>query len=238
MTESNSTSEDVLLGEIVAPEWSFRWIVEGQVDAGTMIAPAKLNSELARRFADLHLVIDDLSFALDCLTEADKLGMPDPNNLASKALIFSGAVAYARCFHSGVRSVRLNPQDFVGTSVPFDHEIHDYVFELRNKHVAHSVNEFERCVASAVVVRAPKASWVARGIGVTIQKNIGISRAQLRRAASHIGALRDHLLAEVEALRLTLFEEFTASFREGGGWKMVPILRKVERTKVAKRRPD
>jgi len=106
-------------GELLAPQWSYKFLDCSQIDAGEMIAPAHLDSELACRFAALHLVFDDLSFALDCLTEADKLGVPSSTNLVLRSLIFSGAAAYARCFKDGVRPVRLSPDDFDAVGVAF-----------------------------------------------------------------------------------------------------------------------
>ena len=53
-----------------------------------MIAPALLSSELSRDFAALNLVSADLSFALNCLREADGLGIPDSSKpTAGKPLI-------------------------------------------------------------------------------------------------------------------------------------------------------
>jgi hypothetical protein len=117
----------VTQGERSAPCATFIWIDPGPIESGEHIVPAKLNGERARKFAALYLVIDDLAFALDCLVEADKLGIPDADNLHSKALIFSGVVGYNRCFKSGVREVRLEPKELEATGVTFDHEIHRYL---------------------------------------------------------------------------------------------------------------
>ena len=78
--------------------WTFR-LIDPPAEAGeTGHAPAILRGDLAREFADLHMVANDLSFALECLKEANKIGLPDSDNLLSKALIFSAVIAYARPF--------------------------------------------------------------------------------------------------------------------------------------------
>jgi hypothetical protein len=57
----------------------------------------------------------------------------------------SALVAYARCFATGVRRVRLNVDLFkgLGDKAEEAEKAHTYVMDLRNKYVAHSVNRFE-----------------------------------------------------------------------------------------------
>ena len=93
----------------------------------------------------------DLAFAEECLRAADEVGIPDNSKLHSKALIFSGVVGYARCFKTGVRALTLDPGDLTARGAPFDYDSHRYVIALRDKHVAHSVNDFEQCDAIAVM---------------------------------------------------------------------------------------
>lgn len=88
------------------PRWTFRFVGITSVEAGEMIAPAILEGDLASEFADLHMIANDLSFALECLKEANKIGPPNSDNMLSKALIFSAVVAYARPFKTGVRGLR------------------------------------------------------------------------------------------------------------------------------------
>lgn len=58
-----------------------------------------------------------------------------------EGLCSAAVVRYARCFASGVRE-RL-PQSLVEDADPKLRAFHEYIIELRNKHVAHSVNPFE-----------------------------------------------------------------------------------------------
>ncbi len=124
-------------------QWTFRLIDPRRVEAGEIIAPAILRGNLAREFADLHMVANDLSFALECLKEANKIGLPDSDNLLSKALIFSAVVAYARPFKTGVRELKMDITYYSGIPT-FKADVHEYLIAMRDKHVAHSVNEFER----------------------------------------------------------------------------------------------
>lgn len=76
-------------GESFESLWSFTCINPGPVEAGESIVPARLSSAAARTFEALHLILEDLEFAEECIKAADNLGIPDGGKLNSKALIFS-----------------------------------------------------------------------------------------------------------------------------------------------------
>ena len=81
-------------GERVTPRWSSRWIEVGHTfPPHTKFAPAKIATSNGRHFAALHLILSDLSFAHDALVAANKIGLPDSEDLNSRGLIFSGVVA-------------------------------------------------------------------------------------------------------------------------------------------------
>jgi len=181
--------------------------------------------------------LGDLAFAEECLKAANEIGMPDDKNLQSKALIFSGVVGYARCFKSGVRALTLSPADLHAKGAPFDDGIHEYLIALRDKHVAHSVNDFEQCEAIAIVIGTLGAKWRdGSAIGVVKKQSIGISKAIVQAAVFHISALRSFLEAELPAQRVALHADFLANFQETGKWEMAPIMKLSDRSKVAERR--
>lgn len=224
-------------GERFPTECSFTWINPSRIEAGESIVPAKLSSSAARTFAALHLILGDLEFAEECLKAADKLGIPDNSNLHSKALIFSGVVAYARCFKSGVREHKLIPGDLTAKGAPFDHDIHHYLVDLRDKHVAHSVNDFEQCDAIAVMIGKPGSVWRdGSGIGVTKKQLIGISRTLVLKAIFHINALRQFLESGLPAQREALHAEFRDNLAKTGKWEWAPFTKLSDRNKVAERR--
>lgn len=199
-------------GEKFSPECTFTWINPGPIEAGESILPVKLSSGSARVFAALHLILADLEFAEECLKAADNLGIPDDSNIYSKALIFSGIVVYARCFKSGVRELKLNPSELATKGAPFDNDIHKYLIALRDKHVAHSVNDFEQCDAIAVMIGKPGSILRdGSGIGVVRKQMVGISGLLVRKAISHIGALRQFLESELPVKRKALYDEFQAN---------------------------
>jgi len=224
-------------GEAFSAECSFTWINPVSIEAGEFIVPARLSSAAARKFAALHLILGDLEFAEECLKAADNLGIPDNSNLHSKALIFSGVVVYARCFKSGVRALTLVPGDLTAKGAPFDGNIHQCLIAMRDKHVSHSVNDFEQCDAVAVMIGKPGSVWRdGSGIGVTKKQTVGISWALVRKAISHINALRQFLESELPAQREALHAEFQANLAKTGKWEMAPITKLSDRSKVAERR--
>lgn len=224
-------------GEQFEIECSFTWINPGPIEAGESIAPAKLSSTAAQEFAALHLILEDMEFAEECLRAADEIGLPNNNNLYSKALIFSGVVAYARCFAGGVRALKLFPDNLIAKGAPFDEDIHHYMITLRDKHIAHSVNDFEQCDAVAVMIGNPRSGWRdGSGIGVTKKQMIGITRALILKAISHIKTLRQFLESELPAQREALYAEFQADLAKTGKWEMAPLTNISDRNKIAKRR--
>lgn len=238
MTEETSVADEVAReGESLAPEMTFTWINPSRIEAGEFIAPARLSSPQAQSFAAMHLIHRDLTFARDCLAQADQIGIPDATNIQSKALVFSAVVAYARPFKSGVRLIRLSPEQMVEKGVLFDTEIHDYLIALRDKHVAHSVNDYEDCEAIAVVVGKPEAGWRdGSGVGVIVMQSVGLTRNLLRCAMAHIEGLKNAIIADIEAQRIPVYDEFKTVFAKDGKWEIAPLVKLSDRSKVSQRR--
>lgn len=218
-----------------SPGWQFRFLDTTTINAGEMIVPAKLSGDLAREFAELHMIGADFSFALDCLKEADKLGLPDSENLHSKALIFSAVVAYARPFKTSVRSLRMDAGYFSSLS-SFSSETHDYLIAVRDKHIAHSVNDFERSDATGVMVGTPQTEWRPAGVGVTVMQTIGLSRRIVEQAIAQITDMLQVVTDHIDRIRPELFQIFCAEYAREGKWEMAPIVRFPDRGNVQKRR--
>ena len=119
-------------------------------------------SELAAELADLASIRHDLDFVNRSIELASLI--PDSALTASEnslsddlvrrnSLCNSAIVAYARCFGTGVRRVRLSGDLFaaLGDRAAEATSAHNYFLELRNKYVAHSVNSFERVKVALLV---------------------------------------------------------------------------------------
>ena len=112
-------------------------------------------SETAGELADLMSIRRDLDFTIRAAELALQLTSDSPSHdvaddlgddsVRRTSLWNSVLVAYARCFASGVRQVRLSIDMFKGLGDKADEaeKGHAYVINLRNKYIAHSVNRFE-----------------------------------------------------------------------------------------------
>ena len=167
---------------------------------------------------------------------ADKIGVPDHTDLSSRSLIFSGAVAYARPFKTGVREIKLNIEMFAEVA-GVDPDCHSHLIALRDKHVAHSVNEFERCSTVAIMVQPPGGDWRYGGaIGTIEQHSVGLNRTMVQFAVSHITAMIGFLSDTIEKKRVELNAEFATRIVADGRWEMAPLYTVSDRTKIATRR--
>jgi hypothetical protein len=112
-------------------------------------------SETAGELADLVSIGRDLAFTIRATELVSELSSDPPpasweahlgdDWVRRTSLWNSALVAYARCFGTGVRRLRLNVERFKGLADKAEEaeKAHDYFMDLRNKYVAHSVNRFE-----------------------------------------------------------------------------------------------
>ena len=87
----------------------------------------------------------DLEFVRDA---CDRLLVADGGDAVLRRAFFDSALgAYARCYkgHEGVR-VGLDESDFDSMDEPNVLGLHQFFIDLRDRHVSHSVNEFERVI--------------------------------------------------------------------------------------------
>jgi hypothetical protein len=90
-------------------------------------------------------------------TPFDIVGFSLPVDLVEwEALSTATAIAYARCFGSGVRTSL--PADDTTLVDPNFRTLHSFLIEFRNKHVAHSVNSFEENIVSVHITQDFTAS--------------------------------------------------------------------------------
>jgi hypothetical protein len=76
-----------------------------------------------------------------CQLITDRTKQGQLNAVEWEAIISAAIVRYARCFCTGVRA-KLS-DDIFAAATPVLLDDHRYVMDMRNKHVAHSVNAFE-----------------------------------------------------------------------------------------------
>src|SRR5687767_7424704 len=106
---------------------------------------AAVLSELASLFHDLKFVVD----AGDSLDAVFAEGRED--STLAQAYWTAAVITYIRCFTTGIRS-RLTESDLA--RLPLEGEVvefHRLLKDMRDKHIAHSVNPFEDVRIGAVL---------------------------------------------------------------------------------------
>jgi hypothetical protein len=108
----------------------------------------EVKMEEARYLADLHGIQADLQATIDlCNYLLDIYRMEKPDFKFVEPLSIAVLIKYSRPFISGVRK-KLSI-DALSILTKTELEIHNKFIALRNKHVAHSVNEFEENIVKA-----------------------------------------------------------------------------------------
>lgn len=225
-------------GEIVSADWKIRWVEGvGNINEGEYIVPIALESEFSKEFAALFALAEDLKFAKEVFMEAEKSGRPNYNNIVVRSLIFSGVIAYGRCFGGGVREVRLRADDLTTEMQHFNVDAHRYLINVRDKHVAHSVNAFE--IYAPVGILVGKFESELRdgfGVGVITNRAIGLSRRILLEAIDHVSALENFLDSRIDKEKNAIHAEFINKQKNGTQLKIEPLSKVLDRSAVGKRR--
>ena len=123
------------------------------------------------------------------------------------ALWTAAVVIYARAFSKGVRATNGPSIDRLSSA---DRELHDYVIDVRNKYLAHSVNGFEHTDVVAFLVDSPKHPKALSGIGTihtalsrmersSCERFLSLCESHLVELQTRSNALRNALAAEVIA---------------------------------------
>ena len=135
---------------------------------------AEVDFDEAKRTADLTSYFQDLAFTIKALDRLQQLIDNDNNDdeILTGSLWIAALISYARCFSTGKR-FGLSEQLFkeFGGGV----ETHQFYINLRNKHIAHSVNPFEQVVVGLVLSPPSSADRKVEGISVLAQKLLHVN---------------------------------------------------------------
>lgn len=228
-------------GEVFSPTWRWQWIEVGAtLPDGTIMVPIQITSSAeTTEYAALYLADDDLALAQASFDEAAKFGTPDDKNLIARALIHAGVTSYARPFAGGVRGFKLTPEFFDAIWRSESLELHNYLYALRDKHVAHSVNSMERSETVGHVTTDNSFKFLATnpsGVGVIRQSMIGLPMAKLRQCPIHIAEMRARIEARTKELEPVIHAQMLSQLTVGKRVALVPLVEFPDRGKVGKRR--
>jgi hypothetical protein len=141
---------------------------------------AELDMPSARVLADRASIFQDLTFCIQCCDRLSDILAPgvQEDAILQQALWTAALISYARCFATGVRQ-GLTPsiyERFEGEP----RDVHQMYIDMRNRHIAHSVNPFEQIKIAAVLAPPTGAVREVQGVSTLSMKRIsdGLEGAQ------------------------------------------------------------
>jgi hypothetical protein len=141
---------------------------------------AELDMPSARVLANRASIFQDLTFCIQCCDRLSSTLEPgvQEDTVLQQALWTAALISYARCFATGVRQ-GLSPSiydKFEGEP----RDAHQMYIDMRNRHIAHSVNPFEQVTIGAVLAPPTSATREVQAVSTLSMKRIsdGIEGAQ------------------------------------------------------------
>jgi hypothetical protein len=101
----------------------------------------------------------------------------EPDSVFVEALWTAALVGYSRCFKDGKREYRLQTRDIA--ALPLEGEVvefHQLMLDLRDKHIAHSVNPFEQIVVGAMLSPLDAPNRQVEGISTLMGRLVVVDR--------------------------------------------------------------
>lgn len=164
----------------------------------------------ARRLADLVSVGHDLAFVIGCCGELTTLDDDDEKSRDRKAgftqaLWSSALVAYARSWANGKR-LGLS-EDVLDQFEGEPRQWHQTLLDLREKHVADSMNPFEEVTIGLML--SPDGSDPRRvdGVGIVTRKLVSHNRQSIQQLAQVAQAVRREVARLAEEQNAVVLEE-------------------------------
>ncbi|MCF6197081.1 MAG: hypothetical protein L3J50_10310 [Emcibacter sp.] len=104
-------------------------------------------TEASKRLGDIIGMKTDFEFIANSAEHAMRLMKLPENPHRERSLVIAALhdailIRYRRCFKNGVRE--LVPTEIFEDIASYYIQLHDYLMDMSDKHVAHSVNEFEQ----------------------------------------------------------------------------------------------
>ena len=166
----------------------------------------------ARRLASLAGIATDLQAVVEYCRRLESLwlNLRTLDFSLSEALSTAAVVRYGRCFKSGVRE-RL-PEDALDVAPAALRDTHKFVIELRDKHVAHSVNPFEENEVAVQIADHYVSSEEIFSINTEHGRAVGLPSdkpVQLRGLAEWWMAWLEIEMIKEKDMLLTLAKSFT-----------------------------
>jgi hypothetical protein len=171
---------------------------------------AQVNFKEAKLLADTEMICRDLQFVLVALARLEKLlALKDTDPVVVQSLWTAALISYVRCFSTGKRVGLSAEEIFAGIHGKDEVEaidVHRFFQDLRNKHVAHSVNAFEQVQVAVILSPPESAERKVEGVATLWMHNVSLdiegikSLAESARIAGNAFSKRSNELRD-EVLR-------------------------------------
>jgi hypothetical protein len=167
---------------------------------------ASLREPETHRFADMHGVLHDLRFvSAICNRRLHHQSDHDIGSIEVEAIEAGALVRYGRCFDGVRHAFRLGP--LVEELPAALRAAHERFSTLRDKHIAHSVNDWELNVAQAQLRPDDRMDlWDVVAIAPGAHRIVGLGTDDLSQLRDLASGLADRVEREIELERLRLLE--------------------------------
>jgi len=172
--------------------------------------PVKLTGPETHRLADMAGVQMDLRTVAGTTAQLTRMlerDGPRADTLKAEAMQSHALIRYGRCFRGGVRTAFLVPQEWID-ALPADlRDGHAFFLDLRDKYVAHSVNDWELNIPVARVrVDQESGSVEAHAVSVNQHRVLLLDVVSYNTLWQLARQLADRVEAEMEPERVRLLE--------------------------------
>ncbi len=152
-------------------------------------SPKLIATAEAREAADFHLVLKDLKHVTGCCEELlSHTMLISPYHVVARALCTSALVTYRKCFKSGHRvPINIDECNFLSDE---DRKHHKYCIDLADKHIAHSVNGYERANMTIHIAEdEDNVSLVRGGLGSSAHLMMGFGLDDVCQLAQRVNSI-------------------------------------------------
>jgi hypothetical protein len=184
------------------------------------ITPATLSGPEGYRLADMQGVLSDLQWVVDaCRLIHEKMAVRQAQDTVEiEALQAAALIRYGRCFSGGTRTAFILDAEWLQSLPDALQTAHGDFVTLRDKHVAHSVNDWEINVPVVHLRQVAGEPTTVSSIGVQQHRVVAVSSdsidslctlacALLSNVQNALDAERQRLLVYVRTRPVAEFEE-------------------------------
>lgn len=173
--------------------------------------PVRITGQETRRLADMAGVHMDLRTVTGtCAQLGRKLereGEQRLDMLVAEAMQSHALIRYGRCFRGGVRTAFFIPADWIEELPAELRQAHFDILDLRDKHIAHSVNDWELNVPVARVrVDRDTGAVTVGSVSVNQHRVVLLARESIDRLWHLAKALADRVESEMKLEQARLVE--------------------------------